>query len=72
MVVLIMPENKTDEHKHMMAAVFPLVFFLWIKTKNEAMLKLGFGLWLQDKTLCDITNYCNKNWVSFFGITLET
>jgi len=24
MVVLIMPENKTDEHKHMMAAVFPL------------------------------------------------
>lgn len=28
MVVLIMPENKTDEHKHMMAAVFSLVFFL--------------------------------------------
>lgn len=61
------PNARELENKHMLAAVFPLNF-----TKNNAMLHFGCGLRLQDKTLHGISNYCNNNWVSFFGIMLET
>lgn len=39
---------------------------------NNAREQNRCGLRLQDKTLYDISNYYNKNWVSFFGIMRET